>query len=78
MKISNNEIKEMMELFNYIIKKAKIVEIRLNYEIMDLSIKEKLSYYDAIYLYLAKKYNLILINDDKDLIKEGVVDLNIF
>jgi predicted nucleic acid-binding protein len=65
-KISNNEIKEMIELFNYIIGKVKIEEVRLNYEILDLSIKENLSYYNAVYLYLAKKYNLILISDDKD------------
>jgi predicted nucleic acid-binding protein len=65
-KISNNEIKEMIELFNYIIGKVKIEEVRLNYEILYLSIKENLSYYDAVYLYLAKKYNLILISDDKD------------
>ena len=70
---NDNEIKEMTELFNYIIEKAKIDEVRLNCEIIDLSIKEELSYYDAVYLYLARKYNLILISDDKDLIKEGAV-----
>lgn len=72
-KVSNNEIKEMTELFNYIIGKAEIEEVRLNYEILDLSIKENLSYYDAVYLYLARKYNLILISDDEDLIKEGAI-----
>ena len=69
-KVSNNEIKEMIELFNYIIEKAKIDEVRLNCEIIDLSIKEELSYYDAVYLYLARKYNLILISDDMDLIEK--------
>jgi len=64
----------MTELFNYIIGKAKIEEARLRYEILDLSIKENLSYYDAVYLYLARKYNLILISDDKDLIKEGAIN----
>jgi predicted nucleic acid-binding protein len=63
----------MTELFNYIFEKANIKEVRLNYEIINLSIKENLSYYDAVYLYLARKYNLILISDDKDLIKEGAV-----
>jgi len=63
----------MIELFNYIIGKAKIEEVRLKYEILDLSIKENLSYYDAVYLYLTRKYNLILIIDDKDLIKEGAI-----
>jgi len=29
-----------------------------------------LSYYDAVYLYLARKYNLILISDDMDLIEK--------
>ncbi|NAZ26505.1 MAG: PIN domain-containing protein [Nanoarchaeota archaeon] len=72
-KISNNEIKEIAELFNYIIEKAKIDEVRLNYEILDLSIKENLSYYDAVYLYLARKYNLILISDDTDLIEKGAI-----
>jgi len=72
-KIPNNEIKEMIELFNYIIGKAKIEEVRLKYEILDLSIKENLSYYDAIYLYLARKYNLILISDDTDLIEKGTI-----
>jgi predicted nucleic acid-binding protein len=62
----------MTELFNYIIGKAKIEEVRLNYEVFDLAIKN-LSYYDAVYLYLAKKYNLILISDDRDLIKEGAI-----
>ena len=72
-KVSNDEIKEMTGLFNYIIGKAKIEGIKLNYEILDLSIKEDLSYYDAVYLYLAKKHNLILISDDKDLIKERAI-----
>jgi len=72
-KVSNNEIKEMTELFNYIIGKAKIEEVRLNYEILDLSIKENLSYYDTVYLYLARKYNLILISDDRDLIEKGAI-----
>jgi len=72
-KVSNNEIKEMTELFNYIIEKAKIEEIRLNYKILALSIKENLSYYDAVYLYLAKKYNLTLISDDIDLIEKGAI-----
>jgi len=72
-KVSNNEIKEMIELFNYIIGKAKIEGVRLNYEILDLSIEENLSYYDAVYLYLAKKHNLILISDDKDLIEKGAM-----
>jgi len=72
-KVSNNEIKEMIELFNYIIEKSNIKEVRLNYKVLDLAIKENLSYYDAVYLYLAKKYNLILISDDMDLIKEGAI-----
>ena len=72
-KVSNNEIKEMAELFNYIIGTAKIEEDRLNYKVFDLSIKENLSYYDTVYLYLARKYNLILISDDKDLIREGAM-----
>ena len=59
----------MIELFNYIIEKSNIKEVRLNYEVFDLAIKENLSYYAAVYLYLAKKYNLILISDDRDLIK---------
>jgi len=74
--VLDNEIKEMIELFNYIIGKAKIEEVRLKYEILDLSIKENLSYYDVVYLYLAKKYNLILISDDKDLIKEGAISFD--
>ena len=45
----------------------------MNYEVFYLAIKENLSYYDAVYLYLAKKNNLILISDDKDLIKEGAI-----
>jgi len=72
-RFSNNEIKEMMELFNHIFEKSNINEVRLKYEILDLSIKENLSYYDAVYLYLAMKYNLILISDDKDLIKKGAI-----
>jgi len=63
----------MIELFNYIIEKSNIREIRLNYEVFNLSIKRYLSYYNAIYLYLAKKYNLILISDDKDLIRKEAI-----
>ena len=74
--VSDNEIKEMIGLFNYIIRKAKIEEVRLKYEILDLSIREKLYYYDAVYLYLARKYNLILISDNKDLIKEGAISFD--
>jgi len=40
-KVSDNEIKEMIELSNYIIGKSNIEEVKLNHEILDLAIKEK-------------------------------------
>jgi predicted nucleic acid-binding protein len=39
--------------------------------VLAIAIKEKLTYYDATYLFLSRKYNATLVSDDKDLINKG-------
>lgn len=57
--------------FINILKFIKIEEVGLNEEVLRLAIKEKLTYYDAVYLFLSKKYGLQLVSDDNDLIQKG-------
>ena len=64
------------ELADYLVKLLRLIEtedVGLNSEVLRLALSERLTYYDAVYLYLSKTRNLPLVSDDKDLIKKGAV-----
>jgi len=64
---------DLTEMFVEVLSFIEVEDVRLNKEIVGLSIKENLTYYDAIFLYLSKKYGLKLVSDDKDLIRKGAI-----
>ena len=41
-------------------------------EILNLAIKENLTFYDASYLYVAREHGLKLVTEDEDLLRYGV------
>ena len=64
------------ELADYLVKLLRLIEtedVGLNAEVLRLALSERLTYYDAVYLYLSKTHNLPLVSDDKELIKKGAV-----
>ncbi len=64
------------ELANYLVKLLRLIEtedVGLNSDVLRLALREHLTYYGAVYLYLSEVHNLPLVSDDKDLIKKGAV-----
>ncbi|PSN90795.1 PIN domain nuclease [Candidatus Marsarchaeota G2 archaeon OSP_D] len=61
----------LLEDFINILKFLKIESIGLSDEVLTFAMEERITYYDAAYLFLSRKYNLTLISDDQDLINKG-------
>jgi len=68
-----NKLEDLTDEFIKVFKFIEVENVGLNKEIVGLSIKENLTYYDATFLYLSKKYGLKLVSDDKDLIRKGAI-----
>ena len=65
---------DLLPDFINILKFIKIEHAGLSEEALSIAVDEGLTYYDAIYLYLSKKYKVPLVSSDKELIKKGAVD----
>lgn len=58
------------KLFQEILNNIYVLRIKDGlHEIMELSINENLTFYDAAYLYAARKYRVKLVTEDSDLLK---------
>jgi len=58
------------KLFQEILNNIYMLRIKDGlYEIMELSINENLTFYDAAYLFAARKYRVKLVTEDSDLLK---------
>ena len=68
-----NKLENLTDQFIKVLNFIEAENVGLNKEIVSLSIKENLTYYDATFLYLSKKYGLKLVSDDKDLVKKGAI-----
>jgi len=64
---------DLTDMFIKILKFVDAEDVKLNKEIVSLSINENLTYYDATFLYLSKKYGIKLVSDDKDLLRKGAI-----
>ncbi len=70
--IDIEELRMLVELFNEILKGMKIIGGRHpSHEIVDLAGRLGLTYYDAAYLYNAKRLNLTLVTEDGKLREIG-------
>jgi len=66
--LTKREATDFMKNFSNIKVKMKIIKVENDLEdIMDMAIKEKLTFYDAAYLYFAIKNKLVLVTNDKKL-----------
>ncbi|MEM0016754.1 MAG: type II toxin-antitoxin system VapC family toxin [Saccharolobus sp.] len=65
---------ELVEDFINTLKFIEIERIGLNKDVIQLAINESLTYYDAVYLFLSRKYNLQLVSDDRDLLNKGAIE----
>lgn len=66
--LTKDEAVTLMNEITNIVQKLNIIRIQDDLDkIMEIAIKERLTFYDAAYLYFAKKYQLILITNDKKL-----------
>ncbi|BFH72828.1 type II toxin-antitoxin system VapC family toxin [Sulfurisphaera javensis] len=67
---------ELLHHFLNILNLIQIENVSLNSEVLKLAINENLTYYDSVYLYLSKKYNLTLLSEDKDLRSKGAKSIH--
>jgi len=67
------KLEDLTEMFIKVMSFIEVEDVRLNKEIVSLSMKENLTYYDAVFLYLSRKHGLKLVSDDKDLIRKGAI-----
>jgi len=67
---------DLTDMFIKVLSFIEVEDVRLNKEIVSLSIKENLTYYDATFLYLSKKYGLKLVSDDKELQRKRAIPSN--
>ena len=61
-------LKRVLSLMN-------IINVGLDEEVLEEAVKRGLTYYDSVYLVIAKRINAKLVSLDKDLIKNGVIEL---
>ncbi|MEZ0248335.1 MAG: type II toxin-antitoxin system VapC family toxin [Thermoproteus sp.] len=64
---------DLLEEFKNVLKLVGVERVGLDGEALRLALDEGLSYYDAVYLYLSRKYGAALISDDSDLIAKGAL-----
>ncbi|MGQ4891171.1 MAG: type II toxin-antitoxin system VapC family toxin [Candidatus Njordarchaeia archaeon] len=63
---------ELSKQINIIISKLNILRIENNMEnILEIAVNERLTFYDASYIYFARVNNLILVTNDQKLLKKG-------
>jgi len=70
-KIALEEARSLIEIISRLIAKMRTLpfEELKPAEVMKLALDERLSYYDAAYIYAAKSRSLILVTDDTQLAK---------
>jgi len=71
-----NKLENLTDHFIKVLNFIETEDVKLNKEIVNLSINENLTYYDATFLYLSKKYGIKLVSDDKDLLRKGAITSN--
>ncbi|MHA1616708.1 MAG: type II toxin-antitoxin system VapC family toxin [Candidatus Njordarchaeales archaeon] len=67
--LKKDEAKLLLEHLNNIIAKMNVIRISAEdtAEILEISTNKRITFYDAAYLYFAKKRNLILVTNDQKL-----------
>lgn len=67
--LKNDEAKLLLEHLSNIIAKMNVIRISAADAagILEISINKRITFYDAAYLYFAKKMNLILVTNDQKL-----------
>ncbi|BBL46922.1 type II toxin-antitoxin system VapC family toxin [Metallosphaera sedula] len=64
---------ELLEPFRRILEFISLESVGLNSDVLKIANDEKLTYYDAVYLYLSRKTGFQLISEDNDLIRRGAI-----
>lgn len=65
---------DLLSDFSNILKFIRVENVTLSKEVLEIAVNENLTYYDATYIFLSRKYNIPLVSDDKDLINKGAIE----
>nr|WP_236753613.1 type II toxin-antitoxin system VapC family toxin [Acidianus sp. HS-5] len=71
--LRKNKRIDLVKDFLNVLKFIKVERVNLSEDVLKIAIDENLTYYDAVYLFLSRKYNIPLVSDDKDLVNKGTV-----
>lgn len=64
---------DLLEEFKNVLKLVEVKSVGLDGEVLKLALDERISYYDAVYLHLSRKYGAPLVSDDSDLVAKGAL-----
>ncbi|ABP95071.1 MULTISPECIES: type II toxin-antitoxin system VapC family toxin [Metallosphaera] len=64
---------ELLEPFRHVLEFIPLESVGLNHEVLKIANDERLTYYDAVYLYLSRRRGLQLISEDNDLVRRGAI-----
>jgi predicted nucleic acid-binding protein len=77
-KVSEQEAKMMAKIIKHTLSIMDLLEVASNEEeILETAIKQKITFYDASYVYFAKAKGLTLITEDSRLIKKTKPTTNV-
>lgn len=68
---TKEEIERYLETFRNLLDKMHVLNIELINEVLELSVKLRLTYYNASYLYAALKTNAVLVTEDLELYEKA-------
>lgn len=66
------DVGRLLNPLNEVLSSLTIVDVHssINNEILDISIRGNITYYDASYIYLAKKLGVMLVTEDRELLRK--------
>lgn len=67
-------VEPVARLFQEFLRSVKLLDVRDGWTgVVELAVKEKLTFYDAAYLYASRAEGLTLVSEDAELLRRGAV-----
>ncbi|MEM3511921.1 MAG: type II toxin-antitoxin system VapC family toxin [Candidatus Jordarchaeales archaeon] len=67
-------VEPVAQLLHEFLKSIKLLDVRDSWtRVVELAVEEKLTFYDAAYIYVSRVEKLILVSEDADLLKRGAI-----
>lgn len=68
------KVEPVAQLLHEFLKSVKLLDVQDSWtRVVELAVEEKLTFYDAAYIYVSRAEKLILVSEDADLLKRGAI-----